>query len=134
MSLLRVYRLWQCRLGCETVRYSGVVGRVCDVTERDADMFASFPRRAPLIASLVAVMVLGGLLSGATAQEELTEYTGCLTRFGSIIKVAEGGEPLRPCRGHQTLINWNVTGPPGPPALMALKVPPVNRDRRAASR
>lgn len=75
-------------------------------------MFASL-KRATLLGPLSAVMLLGGLLSAATAQEEPVEYTGCLTPGGDITNVAIGDAPLKDCKGNSIEIHWNEIGPPG---------------------
>jgi hypothetical protein len=52
----------------------------------------------------LAVAAWPGSASAATA----VEYTGCLTRAGSVVNLKEGLEPLSPCNGGQTLIHINV--------------------------
>lgn len=45
---------------------------------------------------------------------QATEYTGCLSKGGTINKIAIGSEPARRCRGrNQQEISWNAVGPPG---------------------
>ena len=41
------------------------------------------------------------------------KYTGCLTNGGSIINVAIGEQPAKPCSVNQIEIAWNETGPKG---------------------
>ena len=71
-------------------------------------------------AILTAAFVLGGVLIGsgeAFAQSgEGNTYTGCLSRWGVIFRVAIGDEPARPCGWKQTEISWSESGggAPGP--------------------
>ncbi len=61
--------------------------------------------KAPWLASLVALLLVGGLMAGyVTAQPDDTTYTGCLSPGGNINRVAVGDEARRLYR------HW-----PGPP-------------------
>ena len=70
--------------------------------------------KTPLSAALVAMVLLGGLLSAAAgAVDGDTVFTGCRKLDGVIIKVWTDSEPARQCKPWQTLLTWNVEGPPG---------------------
>jgi len=65
---------------------------------------------------------------------QATEFTGCLTRGGKIINVAEGTSPKRACKFKSMQISWNLEGPPGPPgpaglgAVVSNSAPTANDD------
>ena len=51
---------------------------------------------AVLASLLTATMLMGGMAVAQNGDGD-TSYTGCLTRYGRLYKVAEGDEPFRPC-------------------------------------
>lgn len=51
----------------------------------------------------------------STAVDDDTMYTGCLLGSGVLVRVAEGEEPSRPCRGNAQQVSWHIRGPQGPP-------------------
>jgi hypothetical protein len=64
--------------------------------------------------SITTVIILSVvLLLGHTTMSIAGQFTGCVTAGGTIINVAEGEEPLRPCRSNELLIHleWNVKNP-----------------------
>jgi hypothetical protein len=66
----------------------------------------------PLLVVLLLVTTMAGAIA-QTDEPDSNTYSGCLTRLGTIIKVAIGEEPARPCTHRQTLISWNEQGIPG---------------------
>lgn len=71
--------------------------------------------RLPLAFALVAALALGaGLTASALANQAGVLYTGCLqTKDGTLVSVAEGTSPLKPCGNNFVQISWNKEGPQG---------------------
>ena len=63
----------------------------------------------------VSIVVALSLLVVGVASAQDTTFTGCLTRYGMLIKVAVGDEPARPCRKEHTQVTWNAQGEKGDP-------------------
>lgn len=65
---------------------------------------------------LVLVVVAVALAAGGTALASGGghTYTGCLTSYGKIVKVAVGHSPAHACTGDQVEISWNKRGRRGP--------------------
>jgi len=64
---------------------------------------------------VTAVAVFGGLFVGlAAANPDAVQYTGCLTDKGDLTKIAEGDQPVEPCKeGKEVQAAWNSEGPQG---------------------
>ena len=73
--------------------------------------------RLPLAFALVAALALGaGVTVTALANPSGVLYTGCLqTKDGTLVSVAEGTSPLKPCGNNFVQISWNKEGPQGLP-------------------
>ncbi len=69
-----------------------------------------FARRL-LFTGIVAIALLGGVTVAQTTSSNV--YTGCLKSNGQLKDVAIGTVPVRPCRGNETQVSWNETGPAG---------------------
>jgi hypothetical protein len=59
-------------------------------------------RTIPIAATVIVVWLLGGTV---TVQAEVSAWTGCVTRGGSIIHLARGDHPKESCLGNQTLVH-----------------------------
>jgi hypothetical protein len=60
-----------------------------------------------LIITLVAAALaaIGAAAAASTLTGEVQTYTGCLTKGGELVKVAEGGSPLSPCSSKQKRVD-----------------------------
>lgn len=67
----------------------------------------------PAILAAVSIVAFGASLLQASEQQ----FTGCLTTGGTLVRVAVGVEPLRPCTPNQTEVTWNQQGPAGAPGV-----------------
>lgn len=65
-------------------------------------------------AAALAVGLMLGASAVAVAADTPSQYTGCLSKDGLIVKVAAGTTPKLACSKTETLITWNVQGPEGP--------------------
>lgn len=66
-------------------------------------------------AGALAVGLVLGASAVAMGVDTTPQYTGCLAKDGTILKVAVGSEPKQVCGKTETLISWNQVGPKGDP-------------------
>jgi len=81
-------------------------------------------KRLAVIAATVSLAVAGGSFAGvalATPSPSGQQYTGCLLH-GSLFNVAVGASPIHGCPRFATQIEWNQTGPQGPPGASNTKL------------
>jgi hypothetical protein len=81
-------------------------------------------KRLAVIAATVSLAVAGGSFAGvalAAPSPSGQQYTGCLL-YGSLFNVAVGASPIHGCPRFATQIEWNQTGPQGPPGASNTKL------------
>jgi hypothetical protein len=67
------------------------------------------------------LLLIGGTALASTTDD--TQYTACLTNGATLISVAKGDAPARPCRGNSVQVSWNATGPQGIPGIQGEQGP-----------
>lgn len=83
------------------------------------------PMRRPLTMLTTIVLLIGVTMAtvALAVGNGSDSYTGCLTRFGVITKVAIGNSPARTCSSRQVEISWNAEGPAGVPGADGVQGP-----------
>jgi len=77
-------------------------------------------RPLALLASITLLIGVVMTIVAVAGSNSTDTYTGCLTRIGTLTKVAVGESPARPCRWQQVQISWNAEGPAGPQGPIGL--------------
>jgi hypothetical protein len=70
----------------------------------------------------LAFGILIGASAAVAADSPSPTYTGCLSKDGTIARIAIGPSPLQACRPNERQITWNQTGPQGAPGAPAPQV------------
>lgn len=65
-------------------------------------------------AGALAVGLVLGASAVAMGVDTPPQYTGCLTKDGTLVKVAVGSAPKQACSKTERQISWNAEGPQGP--------------------
>ena len=59
-------------------------------------------------------LIISGLIATSTVTTKAQTLTGCLTKLGTLINIAQGNTPMQECTGWQTEITFNQIGRTGP--------------------
>jgi hypothetical protein len=63
---------------------------------------------------LMAGVILAVSLITVSVASSHTEYAACLDDKGNLTSVAEGADPMKPCKADAHIVTWGVEGPEGP--------------------
>ncbi len=70
---------------------------------------------AKLATALAAVLIIAASVAVVVADSPPKQFTGCLGKDGTILRVAIGTSPTKVCGPNETQITWNSQGPKGEP-------------------